>query len=458
MLLIAICNDDSDLKSALNSFLSSRSLSYFQLYTPLQCTLFTDLYCFRWKNGDKSFAPRTRTELYTDLVRTLLVQYLRSHSEYSKREWHIVEFTDLPGEVYEQFKALAQLAARGIQERVYVFDSGVPEESLGLMYQVEEVYPGRSRSVSYSFLHLTLQEYLAAYYCSLEETDVRLKMVLNLKEPIERFITLYCSDVMVDYMHHWPVLFFAASITKLSWNPQALRNFLQIYDYEASFVASSLHLLYEIHYPELIALTFQSTMEQSTDFKLKIAGRSLSDLFVTGYCISCSNSLWQYSPYDSVTTEHFQVLSNGLQLVSSNSAGHIAKIEVDYMHVSMLHLLHPHTRKLKELNITDNNKFRWISFGNKKCTEKLPLKFPFYYPFLEVLAISCDSSDSSDLVDQEFFESLTRLNFLEQLRMHLNFLFSAEIEWMCAYLRACQMKSLVLEITKFTEMYILCHL
>ena len=119
------CHGDHDLATALSSYLSSQSFSYLQIHTPLQCTILTDLYCFCWKNGDKSFAPSTRTELYTDLVRTLLVQYLSSHSEYSKREWHIVEFTDLPGEVYEQFKALAQLAARGIQEREYVFDSGV---------------------------------------------------------------------------------------------------------------------------------------------------------------------------------------------------------------------------------------------------------------------------------------------------------------------------------------------
>ena len=335
------CHGDHDLVAALSSYLSSQSLSYLQIHTPLQCTILTDLYCFHWKNGDKSFGPRTRTELYTDLVRTLLVQYLRSHSEYSKREWHIVEFTDLPGEVYEQFKALAQLAARGIQERVYVFDSGVPENTLGLMYQVE-VYPGRDRSVSYSFLHVTLQEYLSAYYCSLEEPDVRLAMVLKQREPIERFLKLSWYGEMVDFMSHWPVLLFAASITKLSWNPQKLCDLLQIYDYQPNCVASSVHLLYEIHSPELIALTSQSTTEQSTDFKLKIAGQNLSDLYVTGYCISCSKSMCQYTPHYYVTTEHFQVRCKGLKLVSSNSCGgQIAKMEVNYRHVSMLSLLHP---------------------------------------------------------------------------------------------------------------------
>ena len=44
----------------------------------------------------------------------------------------IVEFTDLPDKAKESFMALAHLAAKGIEERKYIFD--VPEdfETLGL--------------------------------------------------------------------------------------------------------------------------------------------------------------------------------------------------------------------------------------------------------------------------------------------------------------------------------------
>ena len=174
--ITSACSDDLKLTTAFKSYISSNPLVCSLMHMPQECDMITSLYHIHWKCDDNMFAPRTMTELYTDLVRTLLLRYLSTHPVHSQRDWLIDDFqADLPGEVYEQFKAIAQLAARGIEERVYVFDSGVPEESLGLMHQVEEVYPGRGRSVSYSFLHLTLQEYLAAYYCSCDNSIDRLR-------------------------------------------------------------------------------------------------------------------------------------------------------------------------------------------------------------------------------------------------------------------------------------------
>ena len=108
-----------------------------------------------------------------------------------------------------------------------MFDSGVPEESLGLMHQVEEVYPGRGRSVSYSFLHLTLQEYLAAYYCSLHDTGTlqevlfqhesskwqvlqlsnnQLAIPSSFQDSFQVFFSNY--DMGSGGYYHWPVLLF----------------------------------------------------------------------------------------------------------------------------------------------------------------------------------------------------------------------------------------------------------
>ena len=184
---------------------------------PQECDMITSLYHLHWKCDVNMFAPRTMTELYTDLVRTLLLRYLSTHPEHGQRDWLIGEFTDLPGEVHEQFKALAQLAARGIEERVYVFDSGVPEESLGLMHVVEEVYPGRGRSVSYSFLHLTLQEYLAAYHYSLDPNSIESLRTIVQDEcfSFKFFRDFLCSDsYRNDTYTHWPVLLFTVGITK----------------------------------------------------------------------------------------------------------------------------------------------------------------------------------------------------------------------------------------------------
>ena len=48
-------------------------------------------------------------------------------------------------------------------------------DMLGLMQRVRELYVGEGAAVSYNFLHLTVQEYLAAFHLSLAaasgETD-----------------------------------------------------------------------------------------------------------------------------------------------------------------------------------------------------------------------------------------------------------------------------------------------
>ena len=410
--ITSACGEGHEIAPALGKYLSSRSLSYLHMHNPLQCTILTDLYCFHWNNGNKSFAPRTRTELYTDLVRTLLVQYLSSHSEYSKREWHIVEFTDLPGEVYEQFKALAQLAARGIQERVYVFDSGVPEDTLGLMYQVEEVYPGRGRSMSYCFLHLTLQEYLAAYYCSLEEPEDRLKEVIGLCNPLQHFLTLHSKKSL---QYHWQVLLFTVGITRLGWNPGELKNILQKHYNEANFITASMFLLYETQSPELILSTFSFFNQTETGhLKLEKCAPSPLDLFVTGYCIPHSKMLWQYDidplSFDiNVTSEHFKDLSNGLNISSAGNGGRIDKIRMVNIiadKLSFLLSLHPHTRTLSELTITYYGTFQLA---------KVYTKFSSYYPQLKVLRIT--TQFSVELM--RLFEALTHLHSLQFLSISL---------------------------------------
>ena len=413
--ITSACGENHEIAPAFDKYLSSQSLSYLHMYTPLQCIILTDLYCFHWKNGNKSFAPRTRTELYTDLVRTLLVQYLSSHSEYSKRKWHIVEFTDLPGEVYEQFKALAQLAARGIQEREYVFDSGVPEESLGLMYQVEEVYPGRGRSMSYSFLHLTLQEYLAAYYCSLKNSEDRLKKIIGVRSPLRDFLTLHSKKYL---QLHWQVLLFTVGINRLGWNSCSFQEIIQIYCQEPKCITASMLLLYETQSPELILSTFNTCLNttETNYLKVELFAQSPLDLFVTGYCIPHSKLLWQYyiGPHSyniNVTSEHFKDLSKGLDISLAGNGGRIDKIEMELVtadKLTYLVSLHPHTQTLSELNIT-------CYATSISQLAKVYGKFPSYYPSLKVLRISAEFSVEL----MRLFEALPRMCSLQFLSISL---------------------------------------
>ena len=181
-----------DLLVALESLYLSNShpLIYSQMNIPVHSAMIASLFRLHWNHGDKEYSPNTLTEFYTDLVCALLVQYLSNHHKYGygQMELPIIEkFTDLPGKSKDSFMAIAHLAAKGIEESKYVFDlpkdfetlefKTVDFETFGLIQKVEDAYPDdtvrtmttssdTSSSVSYRFLHLSLQEYLAAYYYS----------------------------------------------------------------------------------------------------------------------------------------------------------------------------------------------------------------------------------------------------------------------------------------------------
>ena len=312
--ITSACSDDNDgeLLAALKSYISSHPFIYCLMHIPAQCVMITDLYRLHWSYGNRNFSPNTLTELYTDLVRTLLLRYLSNHPEYSLMKWFIVEFTDLPDKAKESFMALAHLAAKGIEERKYIFD--VPEdfetlgleefktvedfETFGLMQRVDEVYPGRKNSKSYSFLHLTLQEYMAAYYCSQQAPVERLQKVLISPFPLEQFLSDYCHELSFYPLGclHRTVILFTVGLTKLDWDDRALSKILETTKNNTTIFLSALHLLYETQSPDLIQRTF-SLLNHDTPAswtkKYGLLDIPLSyfplDLFVTGYCIPHSN-------------------------------------------------------------------------------------------------------------------------------------------------------------------------
>ena len=124
-----------DILASFKSYLDSNPLPHFLMYIPLQCAILTELYTKHWRRGDKDFAPKTMTELYTALVMSLLLRYL-SEERGQLRVHHnlkLTKYSELPEDVYEKLMGLAKTAAEGIKQRRYSF-TNLPEETMGLMH------------------------------------------------------------------------------------------------------------------------------------------------------------------------------------------------------------------------------------------------------------------------------------------------------------------------------------
>ena len=128
------------------------------MYIPLNAAIIVEIYR-NCKSDD--FLPHTLTELYTQLCLTILNRHLKIHHPSIEG---IEKFDDLPDDLYQQFLHLSQVAYNGIKSVEVIFHTSLHSLGLGFLDAVSALYGGGK--VSYNFLHLTLQEFFAAYHIS----------------------------------------------------------------------------------------------------------------------------------------------------------------------------------------------------------------------------------------------------------------------------------------------------
>ena len=178
--LTSACQDNPDMLSDLKSYISTQPFISSVLYNPLHCTIVIELYRQYWQRGEKGFAPSTMTQLYSAFLLNILRRQLDSS---------IDSLSELPSDVCHQLHQLAKLAAEGIEQKRYIFQN-VPNETLGLMHSVKSLHDIRDRPpTSYSFSHMTLQEFLAARYWS-QLPPLQLTEILQRKDlfPIGNYV------------------------------------------------------------------------------------------------------------------------------------------------------------------------------------------------------------------------------------------------------------------------------
>ena len=142
------------------------------MYIPLNSAIVVEVY--RNSRKDDALVPKTMTEVYSSLFRSLLVCHLLDHPVHGKnRKWWVRSFDDLPQDVYQQLCEVGRIAYKGILHDQQVIFCDLPEnfETLGLMQCAPELYADEGAAFTYNFLHLTLQDYLAAFHLSQQPVE-----------------------------------------------------------------------------------------------------------------------------------------------------------------------------------------------------------------------------------------------------------------------------------------------
>ena len=216
-------------------------------YVPLHVAMLVHIFLTM-----KGALPTTLHELFCNLVLCCIVRELDTHESESDTS-EVYSLDDLPDDLKSKLNDLCVLAYEGVMQNKVVFyrddlrkfnlPANLP--SLGLLQAVEGLTLLR-KSLSYNFLHLSVQELLAANHISHIDSSKQLKI-------FER---------MFGSSRFQAVLQYYSGFTKLA-NP-AIRDFLSTYAQQKSSIQDLLpllHCFYEAQEPSLSKLVFRECIQ-----------------------------------------------------------------------------------------------------------------------------------------------------------------------------------------------------
>ena len=288
-------------------YLESHPHIHALMYIPLNCTIVLTVYQSKGVRDDH----KTLTKLYIHNTEAILTRYLTNHEEVlGNRRWNLRNLRNLrnlPLNVQQHLMQLSKLAYSGIVS--------TPGPEPQLIFQEEEIPPDLSDNeamgfmnmeydalgtASYNFLHLTIQEFLAAYYVS--------KLPLSEQAQV--------IDDSVGKVHLVIMLRFYAGLTKFHSQQSSdssvftpAGSFRRYYYSKNSSKLESLRWMFETQEKQLLRQTLGT---ETQDLDLSHQTLAPFDCYVIGYCIAYSECQWRLNlSWFTLGEEGMRMLSRG---------------------------------------------------------------------------------------------------------------------------------------------------
>ena len=293
---------DTKLFTDFSAYLKANPVVKGMMYNPLNCAIVVGVYQDTYESGKP--VPHTQTQLYTDLTLCLLSRYLSAKGDplASKLPDNL---EDLPhdSDLYQQLVKVGELAFNGKLNDEVIFKQ-LPEgcSDLGLLVKHTALYT-RKESTTYNFFHLTLQEYMSAFYISQLPADE------------QRMLFSEHNSTSMDVV--WR---FVAGLTKMQnigWEEFKRVKFKLEYQWKYEVkddVVKVGHFLLECLYEAQDVQSLESVFGQ---YRLNFPLYPYSTnyvLYALGYCISVCSNTWNVTTWRT-PIEGLEMLGHGMKSV-----------------------------------------------------------------------------------------------------------------------------------------------
>ena len=379
-----------------NTYLSANPVVKGMMYNPLNCSIIVGVYQDTYESGRP--VPHTQTQLYTELTLCLLTRYLSATGDpLAGKLPDKLEGLPHDSDLYQQLVKVGKFAFNGKQREEVIFKE-LPEgcSDLGLLVKHTALYT-RSETTTYNFFHLTMQEYMSAFYIS--------QLPVNEQK-------FYCSERQYS-MGTWDVIWrFVAGLTKMQkvgWDKFAYGE----NDFEEYRVSS---LLLECLYEAQDVQSCENIFSQTTApvFPIEsLTGYSNYELYALGYCISvCSNIM--NVKIEHITQDGLEMLGHGIRSVDYHDGGSLEELDLSSSEEAMnerKNLLHIPFHILKHIKTLTLMYCSIDQRGFENLAECVP-----YLHSLTLLNISQNRGGEESLV--KLFQALKKHNKLLKLYMN----------------------------------------
>ena len=155
------------------------------MYMPVNCAIIAQVY----KDLHGIAVPKTMTQLYTLLVLVLIRRHLIPTGRWTMKSRVPNNLNALPEDIKTDLMKVSEIAYKGLMKKdvqIMFTDEDIGEnfQHLGLLNETKEMYI-LGAVTYYSFPHLSVQEFLAAWYVSND-----LSLIRHCTSSIERLVFL----------------------------------------------------------------------------------------------------------------------------------------------------------------------------------------------------------------------------------------------------------------------------